>query len=224
MTQVWPEYLADLVHLPVLYMGVGATSIQDTEQSFNSWVDAHKSDADFPTTGHICWCGHTNLNGPNSQSSMTNYTTIVPALQRMGLRVPPGLFMPIGLTTGPETPWGSTSYRQTVDDLDGATATSVNELMKVAFPGTYAEVRRYLVTDGLRLSGVPATAEDTQNISFDVPPRSLRTDNGNPSHLNEPGRHVTAGRLDDLLRVDGWVPPRSPDQDGDGLNPDPPTQ
>ncbi|MBA3524742.1 MAG: Ig-like domain-containing protein [Geodermatophilaceae bacterium] len=218
MTQVWPEYLADLTGLPLVYNGKGATTVQDTEQSFDTWIEAHKNDADFPTTGHICWCGHTNLNGPNSQSSLTDYTTIIPALDRMSKLAPPGLFMPIGLTTGPETPWGSTSYRQVIDDLDDATATAINERMRATFPATYAEVRRYLVTDGLRRSRIPATAEDTQNIAFDFPPRSLRTDNGNPSHLNEPGRRVAAARLDDLLRAVGWVPPRSPDRDSDGVN------
>lgn len=218
MTQVWPGYLADLVDLPMLYMGKGATTVQDTRNAFTAWVAVHENDADFDTTGHICWCGHTNLNGPNSQDPAADYTTIVPALQDMAGLVPAGMFMPIGLTTGPEAPWGSNAYRLTVDDLNDATATAVNERMRAAFPATYAEVRRYLVTDGLRITGIPATAEDEANIAYDFPPRSLRTDNGNPSHLNEPGRRVAAARLDDLLRERGWVAPRSPDRDADGFD------
>lgn len=220
MTQVWPAYLAELVGVPVIYNGVGGTDVQDTKQRLTDWVEVHRFDPAFETTGHLCWCGHTNLNGPNSKDPAKDYRTIVPALQDMAALLPPGNFMPIGLTTGPETPWGSSSYRLTVDDLDDATATAVNERMQAAFPGTYAEVRRYLVTDGLRLTGIPATAEDNQNIAYDVPPRSLRTDNGNPSHLNDPGRRVTAAHLDEHMRATGWLPPLSPDRDGDGRDDD----
>jgi len=217
MTQVWPEYLAELVDLPVIYNGEGGSTVQDTKASFTAWVTEHRGDPDFATTGHLCWCGHTNLNGPNSQDPLKDRHTIVPAQDAMADLVPDGLFMPIGLTTGPEAPWGSFEYEAVVDDLQDGTATAVNEEMKASFPETYAEVRRYLVTDGLRLTGLPPTAEDNENITYDVPPRSLRTDNGNPSHLNEPGRRVAAARLADILRAVGWVPPASTDQDGDGV-------
>ncbi|MBA3248838.1 MAG: Ig-like domain-containing protein [Geodermatophilaceae bacterium] len=217
MTQVWPEYLADLVDLPVIYNGKGGSTVQDTKASFAAWVEEHSGDADFATTGHLCWCGHTNLNGPNSQDPLKDRHTIVPAQVAMADMVPDGLFMPIGLTTGPEAPWGSFEYEAVVDDLQDGTATAVNEEMKASFPETYAEIRRYLVTDGLRLTELSPTAEDNENITYDVPPRSLRTDNGNPSHLNEPGRRVAAARLADIMRELNWVPPTPTDQDGDGL-------
>lgn len=216
MTQVWPEYLAELIDVPVVYNGVGGTTVQDTRDNFAAWVKQHADDPDLATTGHLCWCGHTNLNGPNSRDPLQDRHTIVPAQLEMADLVPDGMFMPIGLTNGPDAPLGSYEYRQVVDDLNASTA--VNEQMRRAFPDTYAEVRRYLVTDGLRLTDIPATAEDQQNIVDDVPPRSLRTDNGNPSHLSDPGRQVAAVRLADLARRVGWVGPAPADRDGDGLD------
>ncbi len=199
-----------------MFNGVGGTTVQDTQEGFGAWVELHKGDPDFEKTGHLCWCGHTNLNGPNSRDPAQDRHTIVPALLTMAGLVPDGLFMPIGLTNGPDAPLGSYEYRQVVDELDAPTA--VNEEMRRAFPDTYAEVRRYLVTDGLRFTGIPATAEDQQNITDDIPPRSLRTDNGNASHLSDPGRQVAAARLADLVRFVGWVGPAPLDRDGDGLD------
>jgi len=216
MTQVWPEYLAELIDVPIVFNGVGGTTVQDTRESFAAWVELHKGDPDFEKTGHLCWCGHTNLNGPNSRDPVQDRHTIVPAQLAMAALVPDGMFMPIGLTNGPDAPLGSYEYRQVVDAIDAPTA--VNEEMRRAFPDTYAEVRRYLVTDGLRLTGIPATAEDQQNITDDIPPRSLRTDNGNASHLSDPGRQVAAARLADLVRFVGWVGPAPLDRDGDGLD------
>lgn len=217
MSQIWPDYLADQLDVPVEPKAVGGTTVQETRDLLAAWVDEHRDDPDFATTGHLCWCGHTNLNGPNSRDPLVDRHTIVPTLQAMAAMVAPGQFMPIGLTNGPEEFLGSVNYQQIVDDGNPGTLTAVNEEMKAAFPATYAEVRRYLVTDGLALTGIPATAEDTLNIAGDVPPRSLRTDNGNPSHLNDPGRHVAAFRLADILRGVGWVPPAPTDRDNDGL-------
>ncbi|CAN5809379.1 hypothetical protein BH18ACT7_BH18ACT7_02720 [soil metagenome] len=199
-----------------MFNGVGGTTVQDTRESFAAWVELHKGDPDFEKTGHLCWCGHTNLNGPNSRDPAQDRHTIVPAQLAMAALVPDGMFMPIGLTNGPDAPLGSYEYRQVVDAIDAPTA--VNEEMRRAFPDTYAEVRRYLVTDGLRLTGIRATAEDQQNITDDIPPRSLRTDNGNASHLSDPGRQVAAARLADLVRFVGWVGPAPLDRDGDGLD------
>lgn len=217
MTQVWPEYLQDLVGIPVIASGAGGSTVQQTQQSFTAWVELHRDDADFPTTGHLCWCGHTNVNYKNSQSPLTDRRTIVPAQLAMADLVPPGLFRPIGLTNGPDSALGSAGYRQSVEDGDELTRTAVNELMADAFGASYAEVRRFLVTDGLETAGITATAEDAANILVDVPPRSLRTDVGNPSHLNDAGRHVTAARLADLLQRGGWVDAPVNDMDGDGI-------
>jgi hypothetical protein len=191
MTQVWPTYLQSLVGIPVVQMGVGADNIQQTQTKFNSWV-ANNPGAKA-ATGHLCWCGHTNTNRKNN-----NPDTIVPTLQAMADRVPAGLFMPIGLTNGPDQGIGTEGYRVVVQ--------GVNVDMKQRFGSSYAEVRRYLVTDGLRVAGITPTAEDRRNIDADVPPRSLRTDSGgNPAHLNDAGRQVTAQRLNDLVRAAGWI-------------------
>lgn len=217
MTQVWPDYLTELIGVPALDMGEGGSDVQDTQAAFTAWVGEHRGEPDFATTGHVCWCGHTALNGPNSKDPLKNWTTVVPAQRAMAAQVPAGLFMPIGLTNGPDQPLGSTEYEQSVDDLDPSTTTAINEMLKTFFPTRYAEVRRYLVTDGLRITGIPATAEDTQNIADDIPARSLRTDTGNPSHLNDPGRRVTAQRMADIVRRVGWVVPAPADRDRDGL-------
>lgn len=217
MTQIWPGYLQDLIGIPVIPSGVGGSTVQQTQQSFTAWAEQHRTDADFETTGHLCWCGHTNVNYKNSQSPATDWRTIVPAQQAMAALVPVGLFRPIGLTNGPDSALGSPGYRQSVDDGDPETFTAVNELMAQAFPGSYAEVRKYLVTNGLQVAGITATPEDEANIAVDVPPRSLRTDVGNPAHLNDAGRHVTAARLADLLREGGWVGAATNDMDGDGI-------
>lgn len=217
MTQIWPGYLEDLVGVPVVPSGAGGSTVQQTQQAVSTWVEVHRDDADFATTGHLCWCGHTNLNYKNSQSPATDFRTVVPAQVAMAALVPDGLFRPIGLTNGPDTAAGSSGYAQSVDDGDEATFTAVNELMAQTFAASYAEVRRFLVTDGLATAGIPATAEDEANIAVDVPPRSLRTDVGNPSHLNDAGRHVTAARLADLLRSGGWVDAAANDMDGDGI-------
>ncbi len=100
----------------------GAQSVQETQVSFDAWVEQHKDDADFARTGHLCWCGHPNLNGPNSKDPRVDRHTIVPTQQAMANSVN-GRFMPIGLTNGPEEPLGSPKYRERIDDLNLSTAT-----------------------------------------------------------------------------------------------------
>lgn len=133
MTQVWPHYLSELLGIPVLPMGVGAENIQQTQVRFNSWVAQNA--AAVPLTGHICWCGHVNTNLRNQ-----NEYTIVPVLQAMAARIPAGSLMPIGLTNEPAQPIGSAGYELIVE--------GVNVDLAAAFGNRYAEVRRYLVTDG----------------------------------------------------------------------------
>ena len=82
MTQYWPAYLSELIGIPVVDNGVGAQSVQEAQVSFDAWVEQHKDDADFARTGHICWCGHPNLNGPNSKDPRVDRHTIVPTNRR----------------------------------------------------------------------------------------------------------------------------------------------
>lgn len=194
MTQVWPRYLQDLLGIPVLPWGVGGDNIQETKSLFDDWVRTHP--AELATTGHLCWCGHTNTNRQNH-----NQETIVPALEAMAGQVPAGRFMPIGLTNGPDQPRGSAGYNTVVVGVNGD--------MAERFGASYAEVRRFLVTDGLRVAGIAATPTDTANMNDDIPPASLRVapGAGNPAHLNDSGRRVTAIRLDDLVRAAGWLGP-----------------
>lgn len=191
MTQVWPDYLQDLVGVPVLKLGAGGETVQETKARFDAWVQANPSQ--LATTGHLCWCGHPNTNRQNNDPE-----SVVPTLRAMANQVPRGLFMPIGLTNGPTEGAGTEAYRVIVE--------GVNVDMASAFRSAYAEVRRFLVTDGLDVAGIEPTPEDRANIAIDVPPASLRTDGpGNPAHLNDAGRRVTAIRLNDLVRAVGWV-------------------
>lgn len=200
MTQVWPRYLQTLLRLPVRAMGSGNDNVQETQTQFNSWYEA-ASNAERASTGHLCWCGHVNTNRKTNTPE-----TVVPALLEMAARVPAGLFMPIGLTNGPDAPVGSEHYELVVRDTPPLTESAVNQKMATAFGSAYAEVRRFLVTNGLTVAGITPTAEDLQNIEDDIPPRSLRTDgDGNPAHLNDAGRQVTAFRLNQLIRADGWI-------------------
>ncbi|MDQ3465787.1 MAG: IPT/TIG domain-containing protein [Actinomycetota bacterium] len=196
MTQVWPRYLQELLGIPVLPKGVGGDTIQETQTLFNEWVLTNP--AQVATTAHLCWCGHVNTNRQN-QNSDTNSDTIVPALQAMAAQVPAGQFMPIGLTNGPDQPIGSAGYNLVV--------LGVNVDMAKKFGKSYAEVRRFLVTDGLRVAGIARTPTDQANMDDDIPPASLRVapGGGNPAHLNDAGRRVTASRLDDLVRAAGWL-------------------
>ncbi|MBA3251021.1 MAG: Ig-like domain repeat protein [Geodermatophilaceae bacterium] len=191
MTQVWPDYLQDLVGVRVLNMGVGGDTVQETQALFDAWV--RNNPGEVATTGHLCWCGH-----PNTNRKSEDHRTVVPTLQAMAAEVPRGLFMPIGLTNGPDQGSGTLAYQEAVVDVNGD--------MSRAFRAMYAEVRRFLVTDGLDVAGITPTQEDRNNIAIDVPPASLRTDGpGNPAHLNDAGRRVTAIRLNDLVRAAGWV-------------------
>jgi len=217
MTGAWPSYLAQLLGLPVVNNGVGAQSVQGTRADFDAWIAAHRNDPSFATTAHICWCGHVNFNGPNSQVPSTDASTIVPTLVGMAEQVPGERFIPIGLNNSHETPLGSEGYQSGVEDGLAATRVAVNEAIEQALPNTYARIREYFISDGLQVAGLPPTAEDERNISLDTPPSSLRTDYGAPGHLSEPGRRVTALRLAELLRALGWVPPAPADRDGDGV-------
>lgn len=191
MTHGWPAYLQELLGIRVLNLGAGGETVQQTKARFDAWVVANPTQ--LATTGHLCWCGHPNTNRKNHDQDL-----VVPALQAMAATVPAGLFMPIGLTNGPEQPMGTAGYQIVVEGVNGD--------MAVAFGNRYAEVRRFLVTDGLSRAGLPATPVDEDNIALDVPPASLRTAGpGNPAHLNDAGRHVTAIRLNDLVRTAGWV-------------------
>lgn len=191
MTHGWPAYLQELLGIRVLNLGAGGETVQETKARFDAWVLANPTQ--LATTGHLCWCGHPNTNRQNHDQE-----SVVPTLQTMAASVPSGLFMPIGLTNGPEQAMGTTGYTIVVQ--------GVNVDMAAAFGSRYAEVRRFLVTDGLGRAGLPATEVDQANIAADVPPASLRTAGpGNPAHLNDAGRHVTAIRLNDLVRTVGWV-------------------
>lgn len=224
MTQVWPQYLQALLGIPVVYKGAGGTNVQYAENGLKAWVNDPANAATRSTTGHICWCGHTNYNSTNVNSG-TGPDTIMPTLLRMADLLPPGLFRPIGLTNGPADPKGSDGYKTIVEDgiVDGpdpenpdpATRTALNERMADAFGASYAEVRGYLVSNGLDMAGMTATTTDTANIQNDIPPRSLRTDGGNPAHLNDAGKYVTAQRLAQLLREGGWAAPATGDADND---------
>lgn len=220
MTQVWPQYLADLLGIPVVYKGAGGTNVQSAENGLKAWVADPANDATRSTTGHICWCGHTNYNSTNVNNG-TGPETIMPTLLRMRDLLPPGLFRPIGLTNGPSDPIGSDGYKTIVDDQNSATRTALNEQMADAFGASYAEVRGYLVSDGLAMAGMTATktATDDKNVLDDIPPRSLRTDGGNPAHLNDAGKYVTAQRLAQLLRppLGGWAAAATNDADNDGV-------
>lgn len=215
MSLAWGAFLEPLLGVPVIRNGVGSEDVQQTEVRFNRWVAANGSK--LATTGHLCWCGHVNNNSEH-EGTAKDIDTIVPTLLRMGAKVPLGLFMPIGLTNGPLAPGpngstaASTEYLRTINDVTGTTVTAVNEIMAaprpLGFGASYAEVRRYLVTDGLRLQGITATATDNANIAVDVPPRSLRRDAEDPdtdAHLNDAGKRVTASRLNDLIRAAGWI-------------------
>lgn len=205
MTQIWPGYLDALLPIPVEQRGVGAENIQQTQGHFDEWYRTATPTA-RANTGHLCWCGHTNLNRANN-----NPDTILPTLQAMANKVPAGLFMPIGLNNGPLYPKGTNTYRLAINDEVAGTKTAINEKMAQTFGTAYAEVRRWLVTDALARAGITPTAEDRRNMSDDVPPRSLRTDNpgGNPAHLNDTGKQMVASRLNDLVRAAGWIAPTS---------------
>lgn len=217
MTEGWPTYLAEMLGLPVIKNGVGAQPIEETEVDFDAWMAQHRADPDFAGTAHLCWCGVVNLNGPSLNDPSYDATSIVPTMLRMAAQVPGGRFMPIGLSNSHETPRGSLEYQSMVEDGLAATRIAVNEVIQQAFPATFAAVREYLVSDGLRVAGLPATPEDLDNIALDAPPSSLRTDYGAPGHLSDPGRRVAAARLAELVRALGWVPPAPTDSDGDGV-------
>lgn len=207
-----PSYLEASLGIDVVMRGVGGSSVQDAEALFNDWVEDPGNAGVLGTTGHLCWCGHNNY----LKSENPKPETIVPTLQQMGSKVQTGLFMPIGLANGPGRGVGTEAYRVAVHSEPSGAA--INEQMAIAFGSSYAEVRHYLVTDGLDVAGLAATAEDTESISADIPPRSLRADVGNPAHLNDAGRRVTAARLDGLVRAAGWVPAASSDRDADGVS------
>lgn len=193
MTLVWPNYLRELLDVEVVNAGAGGETVQQTHARFDAWVQANPTL--LSSTGHICWCGHTNTNRKNN-----NIETILPEIQAMAAQVPSNRFMPIGLTNGPDQPAGSAGYRAIVQ--------GVNLDIAAAFGAEYAEVRRFLVTDGLQVAGIVESVQDQRDVAVDVPPGSLRTTmTGNPAHLNDAGRHVTAIRMDDLVRAAGWLVP-----------------
>ncbi|MGI8625630.1 MAG: Ig-like domain-containing protein [Geodermatophilaceae bacterium] len=223
MSLAWPAYLAPLLGVPVEGRGVGSEDVQQTEARFRSWMRS-ATQAQINTTGHLCWCGHVN-NNPEHVGTPEDVDSIVPTLTRMRsfdpdgtgakTRVPAGRFMPIGLQNGPDAPQGSDGYHVLINTLpydDVRSGTAVNEQMLAAFGTAYAEVRRYLVTDGLQVAGLwPGTATDQENIRVDVPPASLRRTeppgNANDPHLSTAGKQVTASRLNDLIRADGLIAP-----------------
>jgi len=210
MSLAWGAYLEPLLGVPVERKGVGSEDVQQTEARFITWFNA-ATPAQRASTGHLCWCGHVN-NNPEHVGTNKDVSTVVPTLLRMAGKVPAGLFMPIGMQNGPDAPQPSEGYHLLVntppyDNVHDGTA--VSEKMFDAFESAYAEVRRYLVTDGLRVANIQPTAEDNRNIAVDVPPASLRRVDGNPNdpHLSTAGKQVTASRLNDLIREDGWIAP-----------------
>lgn len=181
----WPKALAGLLGIPVLARAVGGDTIAETQQRFDTWTE--------PDTGHVLWGGHVDLNRQNN-----SFQLVPPTIAEMAATVPPGLFMPLSLSNGPDAPEGSRGYRR---------LTGVNRELARTHRSSYVEMRGYLISDGLRVANIAPTAEDLRNIEDDVPPQSLRVapGGGNPAHLNDTGRRVVAGRLDQLIRAAGWL-------------------
>ncbi|MBA3338543.1 MAG: Ig-like domain repeat protein [Geodermatophilaceae bacterium] len=223
MALSWGAYLEPLLGVPVIRNAVGSTDVQDTETRLHNWLSSATA-FEKAHTGHICWCGHVNNNTAH-QGTAKDITSVVPTLQRMRTDMgthgsSAAFFMPMGLTNAPlyagpdptaNPPVAATDTYNQVHNSPPynvvTSGTAVNEQMLVAFGKLYAEVREYLVTDGLRVAGLTATQEDLDNIRVDVPPRQLRRDATDP-HLSEAGKRVTAERLDDLIRANtAWIPP-----------------
>ena len=208
MSLNWYAYLQPLLNVPVIPNGEGSTDVQQIEAKFNNWINT-ASPTERATTGHICWCGGVNANIYHEGDPNTDLRSVVPVMQRMQARLPDSrLFEPMSLSNMPEAARGTEGYGIAIDDGNPNTFTATNEQMAVAFGNAYAEVRSYMVTNGLADAGLPQTAADTTNIQQDVVPQSLRQNPTDP-HLNDAGKQVVAGRMNALLRADGWVPPET---------------
>ncbi len=204
----WYAYLQPLLNVPVIPNGEGSTDVQQIETKFNNWFNS-ASATERATTGHICWCGGVNANIYHKGDPNTDLRSVVPVMERMRDRLPDTrLFKPMSLSNMPEAARGTEGYGIAIDDGNPNTFTATNEQMAQAFGSAYAEVRGYMVANGLADAGITPTAADNANIAQDVVPESLRQNSTDP-HLNDAGKQVIAGRMNALLRADGWVPPET---------------
>lgn len=184
MANHWPRYLEGNLGVPVAREGIGGATITEIAAAYFAW--------DQPNTGHVLWGGHTDFNKNNNSGDL-----VVPTIASMVAAADPGMFFVIGLTNGPGYEYGTNLYVQVTE--------GINPQLQEAYGDRYADVRRYLITDGLQVAGLAPTAQDALDIANDTPPVSLRVDDGNPGHLNLAGRMVVAGRMDTLIREAGWL-------------------
>jgi hypothetical protein len=79
---------------------------------------------------------------------------------------------------------------------------SINSIIESTYPENYFDMRSYLIANGLKEAGIEATEQDLLDISNDVTPESLRSDNLHPNVLCHP---VIGRKLADVIRTKGWV-------------------
>lgn len=184
MAHIWPGYMQAELGVQVYRNGVGGSTITQIAEAYFDW--------DMPNTGHVLWGGHTDFNSNNQTGDL-----VVPTIASMVAAAPPGMFFVCGLTNGDGYEYGTDLYVQVIEGINPQLATT--------YGNRYADLRRYLVTDGLRVAGITPTGGDQLDIANDIPPRSLRVLDGNPGHLNEAGKRVVAGRMADLIEAAGWI-------------------
>ncbi|UVC14714.1 hypothetical protein [Mesorhizobium onobrychidis] len=76
-----------------------------------------------------------------------------------------------------------------------------NAELEAAFPGSYLDVRRYLIDDGLTDAAITPTAQDLIDIADDTVPASLRADN---IHLTTVGYELVADHVAAFMLAKGW--------------------
>lgn len=104
-------------------------------------------------------------------------------------------FLVLGVLNGdgPSERTGNANY---------GTIVGLNNDLAVAYPGAFVDIRRRLISEGLRRAGITATAQDLTDLSNDTVPTSLRTDG---IHLNAQGYTVLAEILKEEITRRGWV-------------------
>lgn len=100
-------------------------------------------------------------------------------------------FLLLSVTNSTAEPSGNSSYNNII---------ALNSQLRAAYPREYVELRGRLITQGLALAGLSATADDTTAISQDRIPPSLLADG---LHPNDAGRTAIAAIIHDELTIRG---------------------
>jgi lysophospholipase L1-like esterase len=145
------------------------------------WADA------VPMYRLVIWAGRNNLTDP---------TAVLRDVAAMAARTITGKFLVLSVLNA------GLSAAEVRNAANWVNIKQINDGLAAAYGQRYIDIRRYLIDNGLTDAGITPTAQDTTDISNDVVPASLRSDN---IHLTAAGYTIVGQQVYARMQSLGWA-------------------